>query len=154
MRGRIVKVRNMQAARYQNSFAKAAKNTKDDALAALAFAEGASASLANLENLPGGGPAGLPGGGPGGEALQPNEYQFSNMSNAELSGKYLAEFCALGQVEHDFLEQAANALGLSARSCTRILRISRTIADLAGDEMIGVEHLAEAVNFRFLDRPL
>ena len=88
------------------------------------------------------------------EVIPVNGHLFNNMTNAGLSGKYLAEFCALGQTEHDFLEQAANTLGLSARSCTRILRISRTIADLAGDEMIGVEHLAEAVNFRFLDRPL
>ena len=90
----------------------------------------------------------------GAEVMRVNGHLFNNMTNAGLSGRYLAEFCALGQTEHDFLEQAANALGLSARSCTRILRISRTIADLAGDEMIGVEHLAEAINFRFLDRPL
>ncbi|MDY7001802.1 MAG: ATP-binding protein, partial [Thermodesulfobacteriota bacterium] len=74
------------------------------------------------------------------------------LSNAELSGKPLSRHCVLGQDEHAFLERAVRALGLSARAYTRILRISRTIADLEGDENLKVSHLAEAVNYRTLDR--
>ncbi len=73
-------------------------------------------------------------------------------TNSELKGKWLNEFCKLGEKEHDFLEKAVNRLGLSARAYTRILRISRTIADLSGDEKINISHLAEAINYRNLDR--
>ena len=72
--------------------------------------------------------------------------------NAELDGSALEEFCGIGEAEHEFLKQAVDSLGLSARAYTRILRISRTIADLAGADVIGVEHLAEAINYRSMDR--
>ncbi len=73
-------------------------------------------------------------------------------TNGELRGKWLNEFCKLDEKEHNFLENAVNKLGLSARAYTRILRISRTIADLSGDEKINISHLAEAINYRSLDR--
>ena len=73
-------------------------------------------------------------------------------SNSELSGKWLERFCPLTAREHDFLEGAVQRLGMSARAFTRVLRISRTIADLAGDETLTVTHLAEAINYRGLDR--
>jgi len=72
--------------------------------------------------------------------------------NAELSGTRLSACCRLCDEGHRFLEGAVRRLGLSARSHTRILRIARTVADLDGDEAIKVEHLAEAVNLRGLDR--
>lgn len=72
--------------------------------------------------------------------------------NAELDGSALEEFCALSEAEHAFLKQAVDSLGLSARAYTRVLRISRTIADLAQADTIGVEHLAEAINYRSMDR--
>ncbi|OIQ49960.1 Competence protein ComM [Pseudodesulfovibrio hydrargyri] len=72
--------------------------------------------------------------------------------NAELDGAALEEFCALGEAEHRFLRQAVETLGLSARAYTRILRISRTIADLAQADSIGPDHLAEAINYRSMDR--
>lgn len=72
--------------------------------------------------------------------------------NAELDGAALEEFCALGEAEHRFLRQAVETLGLSARAYTRILRIARTIADLAEAETIGPDHLAEAINYRSMDR--
>lgn len=74
------------------------------------------------------------------------------LSNADLSGQWLERFCALGAAEHRFLEAAVARLGLSARAYTRVLRIARTIADLAGAEAIVVPHLAEAINLRTLDR--
>jgi magnesium chelatase family protein len=73
-------------------------------------------------------------------------------TNSQLSGGLLEKACALTAAEHEFLEQAVHRLGLSARAYTRILRIARTIADLDAAETIATPHLAEAINFRFLDR--
>lgn len=73
-------------------------------------------------------------------------------TNADLSGELLERFCRLGAGEHAFLREAVQRLALSARAYTRILRISRTIADLAGAEPLGIPHLAEAIGCRVLDR--
>ncbi len=73
-------------------------------------------------------------------------------SNSELSGKWLERYCALGETEHAFLEGAVRRLGMSARAFTRVLRIARTIADLVEDQALTVTHLAEAINYRTLDR--
>jgi magnesium chelatase family protein len=73
-------------------------------------------------------------------------------SNSELSGKWLERFCRLTASEHAFLEGAVQRLGMSARAFVRVLRISRTIADLAGDADLTATHLAEAINYRGLDR--
>jgi magnesium chelatase family protein len=72
--------------------------------------------------------------------------------NAELNGSLLERHCCLDKVEQDFLGEAMNKLALSARSYTRILRLARSIADLDDKKDIGLEHLAEAVNCRVLDR--
>ncbi|MDR2051405.1 MAG: YifB family Mg chelatase-like AAA ATPase [Deltaproteobacteria bacterium] len=86
-------------------------------------------------------------------ALQESRYRGSSCrGNAELNGSMLEEYCALDKEGSDFLGQAVKSLALSARSYTRILRLARTAADLADKEQIGVEHLAEAVNCRVLDR--
>ncbi len=76
------------------------------------------------------------------------------LTNADLSGANLTRFCALDEAGHAFLERAVSALGLSARATTRILRIARTIADLEGTDTLTTAHLAEAVNYRTLDRPV
>ncbi len=73
-------------------------------------------------------------------------------SNSELSGKWLERFCLLSEKEHAFLEGAVQRLGMSARAFVRVLRIARTIADLAGDDILTSIHLAEAINYRTLDR--
>ena len=86
-------------------------------------------------------------------ALQRHRYaEAPCRTNSDLSGKWLQSFCALTEAEHQFLEQAVHKLGLSARAYTRVLRIARTIADLDGTERLAVSHLAEAINYRFLDR--
>ncbi len=74
------------------------------------------------------------------------------LTNAELSGASLEKFCALGNQEHQFLGKAVESLSLSARAFTRILRISRTIADMEQEEHIQIKHLAEAIQCRVLDR--
>jgi len=84
------------------------------------------------------------------QAVRYADHHFS--LNAELDGAALERFCALGESENVFLKQAVESLGLSARAYTRILRIARTVTDLAGAEVIGVEHLAEAINYRSMDR--
>lgn len=75
-------------------------------------------------------------------------------TNSELSGSALEEHCKCGREEHAFLEQAVKTLGLSARAYTRILRIARTIADLESVGEISVPHLAEAINYRTMDRTM
>ena len=86
------------------------------------------------------------------EVQQSRYAQLHFSSNSELSGKWLERFCPLTETEHSFLEAAVKRLGMSARAFTRVLRISRTIADLAGDDNLTVTHLAEAINYRGLDR--
>jgi magnesium chelatase family protein len=69
-------------------------------------------------------------------------------TNAELDGKPLAKYATPDDVGQRLLAQAAEAMRLSARGYTRILRVSRTIADLAGCETIGRIHIAEALSYR------
>lgn len=73
-------------------------------------------------------------------------------TNADLAGALLEEHCHLGEEEQKFLGNAVDALALSARAYTRILRLARTIADLEGSEAIRLPHVAEAVSCRVLDR--
>ncbi|MBE7010942.1 MAG: ATP-binding protein [Ruminococcaceae bacterium] len=73
-------------------------------------------------------------------------------SNSQMSTAMLQEFCHLGEAESDLLGKAFERLGLSARAYSRILKVARTIADLADSETIGISHLAEAIQYRSLDR--
>ena len=72
--------------------------------------------------------------------------------NSQMTNKDLKQFCLLDSPSHHLLEQAVDQFGLSARAYHRILKIGRTIADLAGSKNILTEHIAEAVQFRRLDR--
>ena len=76
----------------------------------------------------------------------------SIFNNAQLKPRHLKKYCALDTVGEDLLERAMATLGLSARGYGRILRVARTIADLAGSERVEVPHLAEAIQYRSLDR--
>lgn len=74
------------------------------------------------------------------------------VSNAQMNHKQMREFCALGDEERTLLKTAMQELNFSARGFGKILKVSRTIADLAGAEDITTEHLAEAIQYRSLDR--
>jgi magnesium chelatase family protein len=71
--------------------------------------------------------------------------------NARISDRFLPEFCPLGREERQLLSQAIEQSTLSARASGRILRVARTIADLANEETIGTEHLLEALQYRLLE---
>ncbi len=73
-------------------------------------------------------------------------------SNAQMSSRMLQEICRLNNESTELLKIAMHKLGLSARAYDRILKVSRTIADLEGSEDIKTEHLAEAIQYRSLDR--
>lgn len=74
--------------------------------------------------------------------------------NAHMSTKQIRSLCRLGAESQSLLEMAMNRLGLSARAYNRILKVSRTIADLGGAEDILPEHVSEAIQYRSLDREL
>lgn len=72
--------------------------------------------------------------------------------NAQMSTKMAKEVCVIQSAGQNLLTKAMDKLGLSARAYDRILKVSRTIADLAGSDNIQPEHLAEAIQYRSLDR--
>ena len=73
-------------------------------------------------------------------------------ANAQMSSKMLKEICVINTASQNLLKIAMEKLNLSARAYDRILKVSRTIADLAGSADIKAEHLAEAIQYRSLDR--
>ena len=86
---------------------------------------------------------------------QVNRYQQEKtLNNAQLKPRLVKKHCSLSEAGRLLLEQAVGKLGLSARAYGRVLRVSRTIADLAQSEAIQPPHLAEAIQYRTLDRPL
>lgn len=73
-------------------------------------------------------------------------------SNSAMAPRQIRKFCALDQESENLLEKAMLRQGLSARAHDRILKVSRTIADLEGSENINPTHISEAINYRSLDR--
>lgn len=84
------------------------------------------------------------------------QHRFQNepsvSCNAEMRSPHLRRYCILDDASRNLLEGAIRKLGLSARAMDRILKVSRTIADLAGDEAIKATHVAEAIQYRTIDR--
>lgn len=72
--------------------------------------------------------------------------------NAEMQSRHIRQWCKLDDPTRVLLENAIRKMGLSARATDRILKVSRTIADLAGDEILRTAHVAEAVQYRTIDR--
>lgn len=73
-------------------------------------------------------------------------------SNAQMSSKQLQKFCNLNKESREMLKMAMEKLNLSARAYDRILKVSRTISDLSNSENIESQHIAEAIQYRSLDR--
>lgn len=85
--------------------------------------------------------------------IQIERYQeYPIFSNSELSPQLIEKFCKLDRKGKQILEMAFDKLGLSARAYNRILKVARTIADLEGEKQIHENHLAEAIQYRSLDR--
>ncbi len=78
--------------------------------------------------------------------------QLRGMVNSSMANKVIEKYCILSDSDQGLLVQAIDRLGLSARAYYRILKVARTIADLAGSEQIQTAHLSEAISYRRLDR--
>ena len=86
--------------------------------------------------------------------IQANRYKDHSgiYANAQISSKMLREICVINTAGQNLLKTAMEKLNLSARAYDRILKVARTVADLAASEEIKIEHLAEAIQYRSLDR--
>lgn len=87
--------------------------------------------------------------------LQLARYQGTRTrTNAHINSRQIREHCRLDAESRGLLKAAMTELGLSARAHDKVLRVSRTIADLDSSETIQVQHLSEAINYRMLDRQM
>ena len=84
---------------------------------------------------------------------QNERYQDLEISyNAQMGPKEIERFCELDEVSRNLIKTAMDKLSLSARAYDRILKVARTIADLEGTSEIRSDHIAEAIQYRSLDR--
>ena len=80
--------------------------------------------------------------------IQNRRYGETGMCNAWMGPKELRQFCALDESGTELMKNAFEAMGLTARSYDRILKVARTVADLEGSEEILPQHIAEAIQYR------
>jgi len=86
-------------------------------------------------------------------AIQSARYAGEGIfANSQLTSRQMKKYCRIGEGSSRLLEAAVERLGLSARAYTRVLKVARTIADLESTEDITSAHLAEAIQYRSLDR--
>ncbi len=86
--------------------------------------------------------------------IQQERYQDKLLLNSNLSSKQIKQHCKLSAKSESFLERAYKQMKLSARGLSSVLKVSRSIADLAGKEQVEVEHLAEALQYRRIDKEI
>jgi magnesium chelatase family protein len=89
------------------------------------------------------------------EARDRQLYRFKEegiFSNGQMRSRHIKKYCRLETEAHSLLDNAIQKLSLSARAYTRILKVSRTIADMEGSEKILPHHISEAIQYRMLDR--
>ena len=86
--------------------------------------------------------------------IQNTRYSGSRniFKNADMDSKSIRKFCKIDEASQNMLKMAMEKLGFSARAHDRILKVARTIADLAGEETINVANISEAIQYRSLDR--
>jgi len=93
-------------------------------------------------------------------ARETQQNRFENLKwlghrwNARMTTREIRRYCHIEKKPMDLLRTAVSNLGLSARAHDKVLRVARTIADLAGAETIGTQHISEAIQYRLLDRKL
>lgn len=86
-------------------------------------------------------------------AIQHVRFDGTNINtNAQMTSSMIKKYCNIDSMSEKLLEQAYNKLGLSARGTTRILKVARTIADIDNQKEINCNHIAEAIQYRSLDR--
>jgi magnesium chelatase family protein len=74
--------------------------------------------------------------------------------NSRIPARYIRKYCTMTNEAHRFLEVACEKYGFSPRAYHRILKVSRTIADLEGKDLIEEHHVAESIQYRILDKRL
>jgi magnesium chelatase family protein len=86
------------------------------------------------------------------QKIRKSDDRIDQKSNADMTSKQIRQYCKLDPKSAEILKRAMEKFGFSARAYDRILKVARTIADLDGASDIGTRHIAEAVQYRSLDR--
>lgn len=84
--------------------------------------------------------------------VQKERYGNATKLNAHLEGKDIKKYCKMSRDAQALLKQASESFGMSMRSCTKIIKVARTVADLDGSKIIDASHVAEALQYRALDQ--